>query len=42
MTEEEIVELASSDAGMMDALSVAATLALPDWLIGAGLLRNKV
>jgi hypothetical protein len=42
MTEDEIAELVSSDDGMMDVLGVAATLALPNWLIGAGFLRNKV
>jgi hypothetical protein len=42
MTEQEIVELIAHDSWMMDVLGIAATLALPHWLIGAGFLRNKV
>lgn len=42
MTEEEILQLIKSDLWMMEALSVAESLNLKDWVIGAGFVRNKV
>lgn len=42
MTEEEILHLIESDRWMMEALSVAKSLNLKNWIIGAGFVRNKV
>jgi uncharacterized protein len=42
MTEEDIVNLIKNDKWMMDILRDAQGLHLPDWMIGAGFLRNKV
>lgn len=42
MSEEDIVNLITSDKWMMSVLNEAGTLGLPDWMIGAGFLRNKV
>lgn len=42
MTEEEILDLIKSDEWMMEAISIASTLKLKDWVIGAGFVRNKV
>jgi len=42
MTEQEILNIISSDEYMMRALRVAEELKLKDWLIGAGFVRNKV
>lgn len=42
MTKEEIVSLVKNDKWMMDVLYEAQKLDLPDWMIGAGFLRNKV
>jgi hypothetical protein len=38
----DIRKLVLADAWMMDVLRAASQLALPDWWIGAGFLRNKV
>lgn len=42
MSEEEILELVRHDGWMMKVLSAARDLDLPDWMIGAGFIRNKV
>ena len=42
MTEEEVLELVKSDPWMMEALFIAKSLDLKDWVIGAGFVRNKV
>lgn len=42
MTEKEILYLIKSDAWMMEALTIASSLNLKDWVIGAGFVRNKV
>jgi hypothetical protein len=42
MTEEEILYLIESDPWMMEALSVAKSLSLKNWILGAGFVRNKV
>jgi len=42
MNELQILELIKKDAWMMRVLTTAESLNLPDWLIGAGFVRNKV
>ncbi len=42
MNEDDILELVRADPWMMRVLRAAAALDLPDWMIGAGFLRNKV
>ncbi len=42
MTEQQILDLIEKDPLMMDVLHRAEKLNLPDWLIGAGFVRNKV
>lgn len=42
MNEQDIIEMIRSDTWMMDVLTEANKLNLPDWMIGAGFLRNKV
>ena len=42
MTEKEILLLIESDPWMMEVLSVANSLELKDWIIGAGFVRNKI
>ncbi len=42
MNEKDILELVKKDSWMMRVLSIAESMNLPDWLIGAGFLRNKV
>ncbi|MBI2003432.1 MAG: nucleotidyltransferase family protein [Parcubacteria group bacterium] len=42
MNENEILALIKSDEWMMSILKVASELNLPDWVIGAGFVRNKV
>ena len=42
MTEKEILELIKKDEWMMSILRTARSLNLPDWIIGAGFVRNKV
>lgn len=42
MTEADIVQMVKNDEWMMSVLRHAEKLNLPDWIIGAGFLRNKV
>ncbi|MBX4198582.1 nucleotidyltransferase family protein [Candidatus Parcubacteria bacterium] len=42
MTEQDIITIIEKDEWMMDVLKIAEELDLPDWIIGAGFLRNKV
>lgn len=42
MTERDIVTLIEKDEWMMAVLKIADELNLPDWIIGAGFVRNKV
>jgi len=42
MTEQDILNLINKDEWMMNILHVAENLGLPDWIIGAGFVRNKV
>lgn len=42
MTKKDILNLIKQDKWMMKIIHTAATLNLPDWLIGAGFVRNKV
>ena len=42
MTKEDILDLIKNDQWMMDILRAARSLYLPDWMIGAGFVRNKV
>ena len=42
MTEQEILTLIQNDPWMMNIISIATALDLPDWIIGAGFVRNKV
>lgn len=42
MKEENILEIIKDDVWMMNILRAARTLELPDWMIGAGFIRNKV
>ena len=42
MTEKDILNLIAQDAWMMKVLHTAQSLNLPDWMIGAGFVRNKV
>ena len=42
MMEKEILELIRQDKWMMRVLRVAKSLHLPDWMIEAGFVRNKV
>lgn len=42
MTEEDICNLIREDKEMMGVLKEARTLHLPDWMIGAGFIRNKI
>jgi hypothetical protein len=41
-SEDDIRKLIQTDVWMMQVLSAAETLHLPDWWIGAGFLRNKI
>ncbi|WP_043514787.1 MULTISPECIES: nucleotidyltransferase family protein [unclassified Actinoplanes] len=41
-SERDVVALIESDPAAMRVLHAAATLALPDWWIGAGFVRNRV
>ena len=40
--EQDIINLIKADTWMMSVLREAEKLELPDWMIGAGFLRNKV
>ena len=42
MTEQEILELIQNDSWMMSIIQNARSLNLPDWMIGAGFVRNRV
>src|SRR3989338_8510243 len=42
MTEKDILNLIIEDKWMMNILHIAEKLDLPDWVIGAGFVRNKV
>lgn len=42
MNEQDILNLIQKDKWMMDILSTAEDLNLPNWVIGAGFVRNKV
>ena len=42
MNDGEILDLIRADPWMMRVLGAAAALGLPDWMIGAGFVRNKV
>src|SRR3989344_5459213 len=42
MTEKDILNLIEQDKWMMEIISRASALNLPDWIIGAGFVRNKV
>ena len=42
MTEQDILDLIAEDEWMMGVLRTARSLHLPDWMIGAGFVRNKV
>lgn len=42
MTETDILDVIRGDPWMMHVLQTAATRELPDWMIGAGFVRNKV
>lgn len=42
MNESDILDLIENDPWMMNVLRIAENQHLPDWLIGAGFIRNKV
>ena len=42
MNEEDILTLIENDSWMMKVLQIASELNLPDWMVGAGFVRNKV
>ncbi|MFZ2049072.1 MAG: nucleotidyltransferase family protein [Minisyncoccia bacterium] len=42
MDKQDIINLVKKDEWMMSVLKEAEKLNLPDWMIGAGFLRNKV
>jgi hypothetical protein len=42
MNDDDILAMIRSDEWMMEVLRAARTLDLPDWMIGAGFIRNKV
>lgn len=42
MNEQDILNLIQQDEWMMNALCAARSLHLPDWIIGAGFVRNKI
>ena len=42
MTEKDLLNLIEKDEWMMNILHVAEKLNFPDWVIGAGFVRNKV
>lgn len=42
MNEKDVKEVIQSDPWMMDVLQTARSLHLPDWMIGAGFVRNKI
>ncbi len=42
MTEQDLIAFVEHDPWMMGVLRTAESLHLPDWMIGAGFLRNRV
>lgn len=42
MTENEIISAINSDEWMLSVLKTARGAGLPDWMIGAGFVRNKI
>ncbi|MCK5021892.1 MAG: nucleotidyltransferase family protein [Candidatus Pacebacteria bacterium] len=42
MNEQDILDLIKKDEWMMKVLKIAEDLDFPDWVIGAGFIRNKV
>lgn len=42
MTEQEIIQIIQEDKWMMKVIKIAKDLNLPNWMIGAGFIRNKV
>jgi uncharacterized protein len=42
LTKQKIIDLVKSDSEMMSVLAVVESLNLPDWMICAGFIRNKV
>jgi hypothetical protein len=42
MNEQDILTLIKNDSWMMEVLGIARSLGLPDWMIGAGFVRNKM
>ena len=42
MSEQDILNIISSDSTMMGILNVASGFNLPDWAVGAGFVRNKI
>lgn len=42
MTKKDILDLIAKDEWMMNILRVAERLNFPDWVVGAGFIRNKV
>ena len=42
MNEQDLIKMIKEDRWMMNVLNEAEKLNLPDWMIGAGFLRNKV
>jgi len=42
MTEQDILNIIEKDERMMKIIHIASSLNLPDWIIGAGFVRNKI
>lgn len=42
MTRQDILKIIEDDKWMMKIITFASSLNLPDWMIGAGFVRNKV
>lgn len=42
MTENDILKIIKNDDSMMNVLNTARDLNLPQWMIGAGFIRNKI
>ena len=42
MNESKILKIIEDDPWMMGVLKAAESMDLPDWMIGAGFVRNKV
>ena len=41
MTEKDIIKIIEEDKWMMNILKIAQDLNLPNWMIGAGFIRNN-